>query len=1453
LRPAVEGAYIRASNGLVTRAVTGYIYSANWTIGQSALAGLSPARSSTSFIALTRRTRTRVQPRWDWCFGPFFVSISPLRYPQVQRLGKYDIISELGHGSMGSVYKARDPLIARLVALKTITSGLSTQAGLLDRFYQEARSAGALQHPNIVTIYELGHEMNTPFIAMEYVEGQSLDHIIEHQQLLPMSVKLGYIVRVCDALAYAHQHNVIHRDIKPANIMVSKNGVVKVVDFGIARLTDTSVTQPRMVLGSRSYMSPQLYKGERADARSDIWAVGVTLYELLTYRRPFTGDSEADLMYRIIYEEPPAVRTLLPECSAELAAIVARMLAKKSEERYQTMEDVLQALEPIWKTAQQATVAGLLVDCQALIAVNDLQRAQTLLRKALQVDIGNSQAKSMLDKVNVELRRTEVLPRINEHLNRAQLFLRSGQYREARSEVEAALGLDSKHETAIRFREEVEVAIAKVQQLEQKLRLTKQRLAEGALTEAAAALGQALELDGSNVQACELRRQIEEESKRREKRKQLSEILSRARTLWTELNYEECLSVLAAGLKEFPNEPELKKLEDSARADQADQQKQLRMGLIRKLLGQQNFSEARGMLDDLIKTFPQDTAIRNLQALAVEEEREQTRRKRLEEEMKTLRGFLVAGELEKIVAKGETLLQEYPEEYELKELVTYARSEFEQNEAKKKIETGEKQIRDLISAERYREAARRARLAVEEFPEHEIFHRLAGEAAALQKEQETREGIHQEMQRRIREISNRIQQDNVADAITLAEQTLTKYGPDPAVSQLLESAEQRKKQQEEVKNKISQVRTRIERGDYGGATRLFDQVMATQILKPNDHTVIELREKISALAETQKVVVAGQSTSVPSAASSLPKADKTVLSATRSTAEVIQPVRSASEIPVTKKEPRKKQETISLVRQKMLFLLHKPAALTTLGAAVLIVVILGARSLIVSGKPSTKDLKLKQQAEQLWQSKQFDQSEQVWKQLGQVKGPLQAEAVQQEKEIKRRRDEEQQMFEEAERLLNDKQCSQAQQAFQNLVQMNLWHASDAARDAELAGVCASQDDILKQERSMFDLAVQAFQDKDLERARREFLAMLDLNVPNSTLKTEAKGYLLKIQQTTVAQKLYEAAVDSVRNEHWTDAQNQLEEVIKHKSSQTELAKSLLPTVQKALQWENSIRKDIRAGAYRSAKNDMEAAPQWPKTRDALGEELHSAEQKEFASVQNICQNAAGSGDPTAIQHAQDTLNFFRGRAEDAALGSALQRLDQELNEAYTKALARQGDSGAFLLAVSHFEEARQKKDAEKLSHAVTQEFQKIAKGSGAYREQAEVYLKSTIPAAIGTLMKASGKILLPPISCSPSQRVPSIGGSVSCAQLDANAPLEWIGTPSMDLPDVANQPGKLPYTLDLIVTVDQQGNVKIDKLGDPDKAFFKKAKDASKQWRTTIPRSGGKPVAVRFLYSITAE
>ena len=557
-------------------------------------------------------------------------------------------------------------------------------------------------------------------------------------------------------------------------------------------------------------------------------------------------------MFHIIYEKPEDLESLSPECTEELALIVNKMLEKKSDDRYQSMDDLLHAIEPIWKAAQQATVSGLLADCQELVVAKDLQRAHALLRKALHIDVGNSQAKSMLEKVSVELRRSEIQPRLQEHLSRGEGYLKAGQLREAKAEAQAALGLDSKHEPAQKLLAEVDAAAAKVQQLEQKLKLTKQRLAEGALTEAAAALGQAVELDDANLQVHELKKQIEEERGRREKRKRLGEILHRARTLWTELNYDECLSVIATALQEFPNDPELKKLQESAKTDQAELQKQRQMAEVRRLLGQQNFADSRKVLDVLVTEHPQDTAVKNLQNLALQEEQEQKRQKRLESEITALRGLLGAGKVKQVVAKGEPLLQEFPQEYELKELVNYARGEVAQQEQKRKEEEREKQIQGFLMCERYGEALDTARLAIEEFPRQDAFRKLATEAEALKKEQDDRERARNEMQRRVREINSKINQDKITDAIDLAQQTMESMGPDPNVTQLLQGAEEKKKKKEDVEKKVSNLESLVNKGDHVGATQLFNEVMATQIFQASDPRMQELKGKITNLVSGQQ-------------------------------------------------------------------------------------------------------------------------------------------------------------------------------------------------------------------------------------------------------------------------------------------------------------------------------------------------------------------------------------------------------------------------------------------------------------------------------------------------------------------------------------------------------------------------------------------------------------------------
>jgi len=256
-------------------------------------------------------------------------------------LGRYRVEKTLGKGAMGVVYLGRDPKIGRSVAIKTLALSAEFEGQELqdarERFFREAETAGRLQHPNIVTIFDAGEEHDLAFIAMELLSGHDLTRHTRPEDLLPAVRVLEIGEKVALALEHAHAQNVVHRDIKPANIMVDPaTDAVKVTDFGIARVTDSSRTKTGLVLGTPSFMSPEQLAGQRVDGRADLYALGVTLFQMLTGRLPFQGDSLAALMFRITNEPPTPLTTLRPDLPPELGQCVARALAKQPGERFQT-------------------------------------------------------------------------------------------------------------------------------------------------------------------------------------------------------------------------------------------------------------------------------------------------------------------------------------------------------------------------------------------------------------------------------------------------------------------------------------------------------------------------------------------------------------------------------------------------------------------------------------------------------------------------------------------------------------------------------------------------------------------------------------------------------------------------------------------------------------------------------------------------------------------------------------------------------------------------------------------------------------------------------------------------------------------------------------------------------------------------------------------------------------
>ena len=277
---------------------------------------------------------------------------------EMSKIGRYEILAELGKGAMGVVYRANDPLLSRTVAIKTVLMSLDPEemAEYEARFYQEAKAAGGLNHPNIVTIHDIGKSGNVVYMAMELLDGAELRSLMSQGQPLAAARAVEIAAQVADGLAYAHQSGVVHRDVKPANIMILRSGMAKITDFGIARMRQAEVrTQTGIVLGSPRYMSPEQVSGKRADPRSDIFSLGVILYEMVAGKPPFTGEDVTSVMYQILNTVPPPPSSLNPAVPAMLDFIAAKALAKTPDDRYQ---DAAEFARDLHYCGKQLVMAG---------------------------------------------------------------------------------------------------------------------------------------------------------------------------------------------------------------------------------------------------------------------------------------------------------------------------------------------------------------------------------------------------------------------------------------------------------------------------------------------------------------------------------------------------------------------------------------------------------------------------------------------------------------------------------------------------------------------------------------------------------------------------------------------------------------------------------------------------------------------------------------------------------------------------------------------------------------------------------------------------------------------------------------------------------------------------------------------------------------------------------------
>jgi len=383
-----------------------------------------------------------------------------------RKIGRYEIIDVLGQGAMGVVYKCVDSVLNRPVALKTMNLGLSGNQDIRERFYREGKTLGEMNHTNIVTVYELNEFGNTCFIVMEYLEGTSLDRLISERQPLNVVSKLEIVRQICDGVAFAHKHGVIHRDLKPANIFIRDDGVVKILDFGVAKLASSRVTRTGVVLGTVSYMAPEQLLGEDIDERADVFSIGAIMYELFSYRKPFDGETITQVMGKVMNTNPGEIEGL----DSSIAFIINHALEKDRNKRYRTVREMLGNIEQILKHEKKKQI-----------------KAQTFIDKTIT---------SQIKDVRKQLRKIEEMKkRIQQHLDEATLAMKQERYEDAIQAAEAILELDNAHQQA----EKILQHAKKYLELKREEDLHKQKWVKDRLIEAQGQMDQA-----NYIKACEI-------------------------------------------------------------------------------------------------------------------------------------------------------------------------------------------------------------------------------------------------------------------------------------------------------------------------------------------------------------------------------------------------------------------------------------------------------------------------------------------------------------------------------------------------------------------------------------------------------------------------------------------------------------------------------------------------------------------------------------------------------------------------------------------------------------------------------------------------------------------------------------------------------------------------------------------------------------------------------------
>ena len=796
------------------------------------------------------------------------------------KIGKYDVVEVLGKGGMGIVYKATDSRIGRLVAIKMMTGGFAENPDLLKRFYREAQSTGMLQHPNIVIVYDLGDQDGNPYLVMEYLEGEPLDKMIATKRELSMVEKLGFIIQCCTGLNYAHQRGIVHRDIKPANLMVLKNGDCKIVDFGIARVGDNSLTRTGQVVGTITYMSPEQINAQVVDGRTDIFSAGVMLYELLTGVLPFDGKDTASTLLKIIHEPPPPLKNYLDNFPADLEDVIKKALAKDREERYATAEDFAFDLGRVQEQIKKTMVSDYVSRAKAAVDKSDLPKAKEILQIVLKVDTQHSVAKELMMEVQQRMQRQQRGEQIKQLRSHAEEAMSQKMYEDALAYAEQALTLDKTNPELINLREIVAAAKAKKDKVEGAIRRAENAQQNGDLDLAVKALEEALAADPENSKARTMHAALAKEFSEKSKQKELQSFIDEARKDISSRKFTAAFEVLKKAEAIDASSPEVMSLLNLASSgrEQETKRKELERytGEIEEALAKDDAKMAVAKADEALKRFANDPGLLKLKMLADKQRESGEKKKFVEEQMAIARKLLDSAKaaealdvLQKAAIKvpGDTKLKSFinmvreaaesekteqlkdsyiqkakeaigKKDYagavkvleiaqteiegsaEIQDLLQFAKDEAASLSKRKKVDAAAEEAQKLMADQEYEQAVSLLESTLKQTPDEELKVVLAEARRALDEYNKRVEGA-------VSRGEKLLEQRKIDEAVIFLEGQAKQFAHAAKFTALLEKARTEQDQAKGVSGALDKARAALEKNDFAGALKIMEACKKT--------------------------------------------------------------------------------------------------------------------------------------------------------------------------------------------------------------------------------------------------------------------------------------------------------------------------------------------------------------------------------------------------------------------------------------------------------------------------------------------------------------------------------------------------------------------------------------------------------------------------------------------------